>query len=49
MNEFVSAVGDWFVAGWTGPDDRDPLLDTHEFVIGPEPISEDLFDEGAGD
>jgi hypothetical protein len=50
MNEFVSAVGEWFIAGWpVPPQDGDGPPELCEYVIGPKPVSDDLYDEGAGD
>lgn len=49
MNEFVNAVGEWFANEWgtSLPDDMTPQL--CEYVIGPGPVSDSLFDEGDGD
>jgi hypothetical protein len=49
MNEFVSAVGEWFIAGWPVPPQDDGPPELYDYVIGPRPLSEDQFDEGAGD
>ena len=50
MNEFVSAVGEWFIAGWpVPPQDADRPPELFEYVIGPGPLPDNMYDEGAGD
>jgi hypothetical protein len=51
MNEIVLTppdrmVGDWGMAPADDPDPREQLC---EFIIGPEPISEDRYEEGVCD
>jgi hypothetical protein len=50
MSEFATTppdrLGDW---GMTPVDDPDPREQLCEFIIGPEPVSEDLYEEGVCD
>ena len=49
MNELVHV--DRFLAGWDSPptDGDDPDDRLNEYIVGPDPISDDLYDEGGCD
>jgi hypothetical protein len=50
MNELVTVTADWFRDTWADvPDDDDPRARLHEYIIDPEPLSDDRYDEGDGD
>jgi hypothetical protein len=48
MNELVAVTADWFRETWAEApdDDRDRL---HEYIVDPNPLSENWYDEGEGD
>ncbi|HEX3150888.1 MAG TPA: hypothetical protein VHR66_22610 [Gemmataceae bacterium] len=44
MLELLDTATDFAYADWA-----DPRNQQHEYIIGPEPYVDDLFDEGEGD
>jgi hypothetical protein len=50
MNELVTVTADWFRGVWDDePAADDPCEHTHEFIVGPEPLPDDWYDEGGCD
>lgn len=52
MNELVTVTADWFREDcWDSApaDDDDPCDHLHEYIISPEPLSDDRYDVGAVD
>ncbi len=49
MNELVTVTADWFLDTWAdGPTDN-PHDHLHEYIIDPEPLADEWYDEGDGD
>ena len=44
MSDLFESATDIIYADWA-----DPRNQLHEYIIGPEPYPDDLFDEGEGD
>jgi hypothetical protein len=52
MNELVTVTADWFRGVWDDADlagDEDPRDHLHEYIVDPEPLPDDLYDEGGCD
>lgn len=50
MKETVDLAADWFFGGWDGPPaDDDPRDRLNEYIIGPAPLPDQMYDEGGCD
>jgi len=52
MNELVTVTADWFRGVWDDTDpagDEDPRDRLHEYIVGPDPLPDDWYDEGGCD
>ena len=51
MNEMVEPATEWLGGGWLSPaiDGDDPQDRLNEYIIGPDPVSDHLYDEGGCD
>jgi len=52
MNELVTVTADWFrgvLDDTDPPGDEDPREHLHEYIVGPDPLPDDWYDEGGCD
>jgi hypothetical protein len=51
MNETVDTATEWFLGGWNSPEtDGDETQDRlNEYIIGPDPLPDNRYDDGGCD